>query len=129
MSEEPPGSGAQYVFGVASQRHYSRANFARNLKALLGAHGLTGKEASALTGISANTISGWLTGQRDPSLPSMEKIASFFEVDAFKLLGQFTGSFLFEELANVERWMRVEDKLAGAEKSEVVPIKKKRKTS
>ena len=128
MSEQPPGSGAQFVFGVASQRNYSRENFARNLKALLGAHGLTGKDASALTGISANTISGWLTGQRDPSLPSMEKIAGFFEVDAFKLLGQFTGSFLMEEVAEVDRWMRIEDKLSTVG-GEVVPIEKKRNTS
>ena len=126
MSEQVPGSGAQFVIGVADQRNYSRENFARNMKALLGAHGLTSKEASALTGTSANTISGWLTGQRDPSLSSMEKIAGFFEVDAFKLLGQFTGSFLVEEVADVERWMRVEDKLPGAGKREVVPIKKRK---
>ena len=124
MSDQAPGAGEQFVFGVADQRHYSRDNFARNMKALLGAHGLTGKDASALTGISPNTISGWLTGQRDPSLSSMEKIATFFEVDAFKLLGQFTGSFLWEEVADIERWTRVEEKVQGTGASDVVPIKK-----
>ena len=77
---DQPGPGERFVLGVADQRVYSRDNFARNMKALLGAHGLTGKDASALTGVSANTLSGWLTGQRDPSLTSMERIATFFEV-------------------------------------------------
>jgi transcriptional regulator with XRE-family HTH domain len=99
------------VVGVADQRKYSRENLSRNLKCLLGAHGLSGKEAAALTGVSANTMSGWLTGKTEPSLSSMEKLAEVFEVDVFKLLGQYTGAFLHEEVSDVIRWARVEEKL------------------
>ena len=59
------------------------------------------------------------------------KVAQFFEVDGFKLLGQPTGSFLVEELANLERWERVEQKLgAGSlplQARDVTPTQKKRK--
>jgi transcriptional regulator with XRE-family HTH domain len=99
------------VVGVAHHRKYSRENFARNLKCLLGAHGLSGKDAATLTGVSANTLSGWLTGKTDPSLGSMEKLADVFEVDVFKLLGQYTGAFLHEEVAEPIRWAQVEEKL------------------
>jgi transcriptional regulator with XRE-family HTH domain len=128
MSSRVPGPGEGFALSVADQRHYTPDNFARNLKALLGAHGLTGKQAGQLTGVSPNAISGWLTGQREPSLSSMHKLAEFFEVDPFKLLGQFTGSFLMEEVSDIERWDRVEAKVPGSGKSDVVPIKKKRKS-
>lgn len=116
-----PGPGEGFAIAVSHQRVYSGDNFARNLKALFGAHGLTGKDAGKLTGVSANAISGWLTGQREPSLSSIEKLAAFFEVDPFKMLGQFTGSFLMEEVSNIERWDRVEGKIPGT--GQVVPLK------
>src|SRR5262245_53242968 len=105
-----PGPGEGFAIGVAHQRVYSKDNFAKNLRTLLGVHALTAKETSRLTGVSVNALSSWMTGERDPSLASMEKLAGFFEIDAFKLLGQYTGSFLMEELADIDRWARVEKK-------------------
>lgn len=92
-------------------RQYSKANFSKNLRTMLGVHALTAKEVSKLSGVSVNALSSWMTGERDPSLTSMQKLAEFFEIDAFKLLGQYTGSFLYEELADPDRWQRVEEKI------------------
>jgi transcriptional regulator with XRE-family HTH domain len=126
-----PGPGERFAIGVAHQRTYTKENFAKNLRTLLGVHGLTARETARLTGVSVNALSSWMTGERDPSLASMQKLAGFFEIDAFKLLGQYTGSFLHEELADLERWERVEQKLRGSspagEAQEVTPMKKRRK--
>jgi transcriptional regulator with XRE-family HTH domain len=111
-----PGPGERFAIGVAHQRVYSKENFSKNLRTLLGVHALTAKEAARLTGVSVNALSSWMTGGRDPSLASMQKLAAFFEVDAFKLLGQYTGSFLLEELADLDRWQRVEDKVEDSKK-------------
>jgi transcriptional regulator with XRE-family HTH domain len=124
-----PGPGERFAIGVADQRIYTKENFSKNLRTLLGVHGLTARETAKLTGVSVNALSSWMTGERDPSLASMQKLAGFFEVDAFKLLGQYTGSFLYEELADLDRWERVEQKLSSgsAQPQEVTPINKKRK--
>ena len=99
------------VINRTEERKYSRENLSRNLKCLLGAHGLSGKDAAKLIGVSANTMSGWLTGKTEPSLSSMEKLADVFELDVFKLLGQYTGAFLYEVVAEPTRWAAVEEKL------------------
>ena len=104
----PAASEAAYR---SEERAYSRENFASNFDRLLGIHRLTAEQASKLLGISPTTLSYWRTGQRDPNLTSLQRVAEFFEVDPMKLLGQWTGSFIQEELADAERWQRVEDKI------------------
>jgi transcriptional regulator with XRE-family HTH domain len=109
----PPEHARSYYDHFADARLYTRDNFAGNLKRLFGIHGLTAADASKLLGISTTTLSYWLNGERDPALGSLMKVAEYFGVDGFKLLGQYTGSFIVEELADLERWERVEQELGG----------------
>jgi transcriptional regulator with XRE-family HTH domain len=127
----PPEHAPMFYDHFAGERVYTRDNFAGNLKRLLGIHGLTAADASKLLGISTTTLSYWLNGERDPAVGSLMKVAEFFGVDGFKLLGQYTGSFIVEELANLERWEAVEQKVGGGSlptaTREVTPIRKKGK--
>jgi transcriptional regulator with XRE-family HTH domain len=76
-------------------------------------HGLNAKEAAAVLGVSAQTISSWLRGHSVPSTNVVVKVSQFFEVPADRL---FTGSFadLLDVLADRERYERVDAKIRRA---------------
>jgi transcriptional regulator with XRE-family HTH domain len=65
-------------------------------------------------GVSEQAVSEWLTGKREPGTSSLMRIASSFEIDALRLMNEpFTA--VLPELADPDRFERVEKRLTGAE--------------
>lgn len=59
----------------------------RRLKLLISYHEITQKELSQMTGIREQTISNYFTGQRDPKVSMIIKIAETFQVSPSWLIG------------------------------------------
>jgi transcriptional regulator with XRE-family HTH domain len=81
-----------------------------NIRRLLGVHALTAAEGAALIGISPQGLSELLWRER-PSLESLERLESFFEVDLSDLLRTPFVELLEVEVADRQRFRRVEAKI------------------
>ena len=68
-----------------------KANFLDNLKRLRRERGMTQSELSAKLGISDKTYSKWETGENDPDLSSILKLAGCYEIEPSEL---FTGEHI-----------------------------------
>lgn len=88
-----------------------RYPFADNWDRLLGLHRLTAFQAAHLLGVSKTTVSGWRNAHKTPNLESVTKLADLFEVDAMRLVYSPFTELIENELADVERFRRVEEKL------------------
>lgn len=82
-----------------------------NLPRLLGVHRLSGTRASALLGVSPQSLSDWSHGKRDPEAETLERIAAFFEVPADRLAKAEFEDLLAHELSDPARFRRVEGKM------------------
>jgi transcriptional regulator with XRE-family HTH domain len=83
-----------------------------NLRHLLGLHDLTAAKASPLIGISQQALSELQSGRREnPRRQTLERLAVFFEVPRWKLEDVPFEQLLAEELANSERYLKVEAKI------------------
>jgi transcriptional regulator with XRE-family HTH domain len=83
-----------------------------NLKRLLGLHDLTARDASANLKISQQAISELQSGKRtSPRYRTMQTIAEFFEVPSDRLASSPFEELLAMELADPERYRRVEAKI------------------
>lgn len=60
--------------------------FEENLKALRLSHNLTQKELAEKLGTSQQSYMKWETGKTSPTLKTIQKIASFFDVPMSKLI-------------------------------------------
>ncbi len=87
-------------------------SFSDNIDRLLGLHRLTGREASRILGISTVAISEWRQGKRLPGLPALLSLSETFEVAGDRLVTATFSELLANELGDVDRFDRVEDKLA-----------------
>ncbi|MGZ4389116.1 MAG: helix-turn-helix domain-containing protein [Gaiellaceae bacterium] len=87
-------------------------NFADNFDRPLGVHRLTARRASELLGVSASTMSYWISGKREPDVESLKRISAFFEVDPFEILLYPKSQFFLVNLANVDRFESVEARIA-----------------
>jgi transcriptional regulator with XRE-family HTH domain len=62
-------------------------NFIKNLSALLEEEGITQRELAEKIGVTEVTISRYLSGERNPRIEIVSKIANFFNVTVDYLLG------------------------------------------
>src|SRR4051812_12306298 len=84
---------------------------ADNLRRLLGLHAMRATRDSRLVeGLSPQALSELQAGTRDPSLATVEKLARFFEIPLTRLLHAPFDELLAAELADAERFRRVEEK-------------------
>lgn len=94
--------------GEASTRF--RDNFPR----LLGLHGLTQNFAAELLGVSEATVSGWMSGKATPSLSKAIAISDLFGISTDRLIGAKFVDLLANELADPDRFNRVEERIRRA---------------
>jgi DNA-binding XRE family transcriptional regulator len=91
---------------VAEVREPSR--FQDNFVRLLGLHGLTQHTTAQLLGVSEATMSAWMNGKATPSLPKAIAVADLFQISTDSLMGAKFIDLLQNELADPERFERVE---------------------
>ena len=91
-----------------------RARFTDNFIRLLGLHGLTQHFTAELLGVSEATVSGWMNGKSTPSLNKAIGIADLFQISTDRLMGAKFSDLLTTELADAERYDRVEERIRRA---------------
>jgi transcriptional regulator with XRE-family HTH domain len=87
------------------------SNFARNFSHLIGVHLLTAQSAKQHLDLSAQAISELRAGKRQPSLQTLQKTSGFFEISIDRLLEAEFEDLLANELADSDRFRRVEAKI------------------
>jgi transcriptional regulator with XRE-family HTH domain len=83
---------------------------ANNIRRILGLHALRATRDSYLLELSPQALSELQTGTRRPSLETITKIATFFEVPIERLMSAGFDDLLANELSDPERFQRVEAK-------------------
>ena len=86
-------------------------HFPDNITRILGLHDLSARRAGELVDISAQTLSEWKYRKREPSLGVLLRLAEFFEISADRLVSAPFQALLTQELADPERFDRVEQKI------------------
>jgi transcriptional regulator with XRE-family HTH domain len=64
-----------------------------------------------MLGVSKTTVSAWRNAHKAPSLESVRKVSDLFEVDPIRLVYSPFTELIENELGDVERFRRVEEKL------------------
>src|SRR4051794_12219671 len=85
-----------------------------NLRRLLGMHLLPASKATVFLGISPQAVSELQSGKRTPRLRTLRTIAEFFELPMERLLTSPFDDLLEHELADAERFRRVQQKIDHA---------------
>ena len=67
---------------------YMKMNFKENLKRLRIENNLMQKDVARGVGYSERTVSGWETGEREPTLQGLQAICNFFNIDYNELLDE-----------------------------------------
>ena len=62
-------------------------DYAINLRRLFAWHLLSSQEAAQLLGAAEASVSGWITGRREPSAKYLKAIGELFDVNPSKLFG------------------------------------------
>ena len=88
--------------------------FQDNFVRLLGVHALTQHFTSDLLGVSEATVSGWMNGKSTPSLTKAIAIAELFQLSTDRLMGAKFTDLLTNELADANRFERVEARIRRA---------------
>jgi len=91
-----------------------RSQFTDNFIRLLGLHALTQHFTADLLGVSEATVSGWMNGKSRPSLSKAIGIAELFQISTERLMGAKFSDLLATELADAERYERVEERIRRA---------------
>lgn len=78
---------------------------------LLGLHALTQNFAGRLLGVSGATMSSWMNGRSTPSLGKAIQIAELFDLSTDRLMGAEFSDLLEHELADPDRYRRVEERI------------------
>lgn len=87
------------------------ARFNDNFIRLLGLHGLTQHFTAQLLDVSEATMSSWMRGRSTPSLAKAIDIAELFQLSTDRLMGAQFSDLLARELADPERFERVETRI------------------
>lgn len=87
------------------------ARFTDNFVRLLGLHALSQHFTAQLLGVSAATMSAWMNGKSTPSLANAIDIAELFQISTDRLMGAEFSDLLEKELADPERFERVETRI------------------
>jgi transcriptional regulator with XRE-family HTH domain len=74
-------------------------------------HGLTQHFTAQLLGVSEGTMSAWMNGKSEPSLGKAIDIADLFQISTDRLMGAHFVDLLQTELADPERFDRVEARI------------------
>lgn len=82
-----------------------------NLKRLMGLHALPARGFASLVPISSQAVSEIMGGKRGASLSTAQTIAAFFEIPLDRLLNAPFRELLPLEIADRERFDRVEGKI------------------
>jgi transcriptional regulator with XRE-family HTH domain len=85
--------------------------FTDNFIRLLGLHGLSQHFTAQLLGVSEATLSAWMNGKSTPSLAKAIDIAELFGISTERLMGATFVELLGDELADRERFERVEARI------------------
>jgi len=93
------------------------AEFGANLLRLMGLHQIVGIEGRHIFGLSPQAISDLKYRKRQPSLSTAHLVSEFFEVPIERLLDTPFGDLLEGDLADAERFLRVENKIEERRKS------------
>jgi len=99
-------NGLEHVEGEGGVLRF-RDNFVR----LLGLHALSQNFAAELIGVSGATLSSWMNGKSSPSLAKAVAVAELFQISANRLTGAAFADLLEKELADRERFERVEERI------------------
>ena len=94
---------------MAEDREPSR--FTDNFVRLLGLHALSQHFTAQLLGVSEATMSAWINGKSTPSLAKAIDIAELFQISTDRLMGAEFSDLLAHELADPERFDRVETRI------------------
>jgi DNA-binding XRE family transcriptional regulator len=87
------------------------ATFTDNFVRLLGLHALSQHFTAQLLGVSEATMSAWMNGKSTPSLAKAIDIAELFQITTDRLMGAKFSDLLANELADPERFERVESRI------------------
>ena len=74
-------------------------------------HGLSQNFTAQLLGVSEASMSAWMNGRSTPSLPKAIDIADLFQISTDRLMGAEFADLLQHELADAERFKRVEARI------------------
>jgi transcriptional regulator with XRE-family HTH domain len=85
------------------------SRFGETIQRLGGLHRLNSKELALALGVSEQTVSELVNGKREPGTKTLMQTREVFEIDP--LLAQDGIEAILPEVANVERFERVERKL------------------
>ena len=85
--------------------------FTDNFVRLLGLHALSQHFTAQLLGVSEATMSAWMNGKSTPSLAKAIDIAELFQISTDRLMGAEFSELLARELADPERYERVETRI------------------
>jgi transcriptional regulator with XRE-family HTH domain len=66
--------------------------FARNMEYLISSKGLSHAKVGAAIGVQRSTVTGYVTGDSDPNINRLFKIAEYFDIPAPDLLGTDLGN-------------------------------------
>ncbi len=94
---------------MAESREIPR--FTDNFVRLLGLHALTQHFTAQLLGVSEATMSSWMNGKSTPSLAKAIDIADLFQISTDRLMGAEFSDLLAKELADPDRFDRVEKRI------------------
>jgi transcriptional regulator with XRE-family HTH domain len=91
--------------------------FGNNLTRLVGFHNVQAVEVAEWTGMTASIFSKWVRGHREPSFRSAIAIGDFFGLSADRLARTPFVDLVGNELADVDRFERVEAEIRRRRKS------------
>ena len=95
-------------------------DFAVNLRRLLVWHGLSNADLAKLLGATEASVSGWVTGKREPGGKYLKALGDLFEVNVSKA---FSDPVKFgQEIARPERWGVAEDNIARARRGRLTVL-------
>jgi transcriptional regulator with XRE-family HTH domain len=95
-------------------------DFATNLRRLLVWHGLSNADLAKLLGATDASVSGWVTGKREPSSRYLKAMGDMFEINISKA---FSDPVKFGiEIANPNRYAFAEENIARARRSRLESV-------
>lgn len=84
--------------------------YAMNLRRLFAWHLQSSKDVADLLGAAEHSVSGWVTGKREPGGKYLRLIGELYDVNPVKMLRDPDGFGL--EIADSERYRRAEENIA-----------------
>ena len=104
--------------------------FSDNLKRLMKKNGMTQKDIANIAGVSQQTVSLWLSGDRIPRMGKLQILADYFGIYKSELIEE-RNEENEERIKRMTRYMQIYNELSAEEVDEMIHyaefIKSKRK--